>query len=89
MIRDNELAFHNLLVEIFIILTSEWEASTEESKQKDSASPYVSWRSAELFFCHNFWSHIRRCSTENLNLFIVWNACAKSEIDNLNVALCI
>ena len=87
MVGDDQLALHNLLVEVLIILSSEGEATTEEGEEKDTAGPNVGRGAAKLFFSDNFGSHVRWCTTENLYLFIVWNAGTESEVDNLYVAL--
>ena len=89
MVWHNELAFHDLLVEVFIILSSEGEAATEESKQEHSAGPYVSGRPAELLLTDDLRSHIAGRSAENLDFLVVWDTCAESEVDYLNVALCV
>lgn len=89
MIWDNELAFHDLLVEVFIVLSPKGETAAEESKEENSTCPNVCRRSAKLLFSHYLWSHVRRCTTEDLNLFIIRNTGTESKIDNLDVALSI
>ena len=89
MIRDNELTFHDLLVEVFIVLSPKWEATAKESKEENSTCPNVSWRSAKLLFSHYLWSHVRRRSTEYLYLFIIGNTGTESKIDDFDVPLCI
>ena len=85
MIWDHEIAFLDLLVKIFVILTPEREASTEKGKEQDSAGPYVSWRSTEFLLSNNLRSHIGWCATEDLDLLIVWYTCAEPKVDYLNV----
>lgn len=87
MVRDHKLTLHNLLVEIFIILASEWEATTEESKQENSTGPDVCRWAAEFFLGHNLRGHVGWCTTEYLDLFIVRDTGTKAKIDNFDVTL--
>lgn len=89
MIWDNKFTFHDLFVKVFVILTSEWETPTKESKEKYSTCPYICWRPTEFLFPDNLWSHIRRCSTEYFDFLVVRNAGTKPKIDNLHVAFCV
>jgi len=87
MVRDHKLTLHDLLVEILIILASEWEAAAKESKQEDSTGPDVCWRAAEFFLGHNLRGHVGWSTTEYLDLFIVGDARTKAKIDNFDVTL--
>ena len=87
MVRDHKLTLHDLLVEILIILASEWEATTEESKQEDSTGPDVCRWAAEFFLGYNLRGHVGWCTTEYLDLFIVRDTGTEAEIDNFDVTL--
>jgi hypothetical protein len=89
MVRDHKLTLHDLLVEILIILASEWEAATEESKQEDSTGPDVCWRATEFFLGNNLRGHVGWSTTEYLDLFIVRDTCTEAKIDYFDVTLCI
>ena len=86
VVRNHKFAFHNLLIEVFIVLASEWETPTEECKQKDSTSPDICRRSTKFFLGNNLWSHVWRSSTENFYLFVIWNASTEAKINNFDIS---
>jgi hypothetical protein len=87
MVRDHKLTLHDLLVEILIVLASEWEAATKESKQEDSTGPDVCWRAAEFFLGHNLRGHVGWGATEYLDFFIVRDTGTEAKIDYFDVTL--
>lgn len=87
VIWHHKFTLHDLLVEVLVILASEWETSAEEGKEQDATGPYVSRGPAELFLANDLRGHIGWCSTEYLDLLVVRNAGTESEVNDLDVAL--
>ena len=58
MVRDNKLTFHDLLIEVFIVLAPKGETTAKESKEENSTCPNVCWGSTKLLFGHYLWSHV-------------------------------
>lgn len=79
-----KLAASYLLIQVFIVHSSEWELATEHSKKENSAGPDISWRSVILFFTHYLWAHIRGRSAENLQLHVSARATAEPEINQFD-----
>ena len=63
-----ELSCGNFLVQVLVILTSEWELAAEHGKEKNAAGPYISWWSNVLSLHDYLWAHVRGRSTEDFQL---------------------
>jgi len=74
-------------VQLFIILSFEWESTTQQCKQQNTQSPDVSWRPRILDFADNFGGHVAGRSTENLNLALVGNTSWKAKINQFSDSL--
>ena len=70
-----QLLLANVRIELFVVLTFEREAATQQSIQENAECPYVCWRSGILNLTHDFWSHVRWRSAEYLDLLVVRDAC--------------
>lgn len=73
-----------LLIQVLVVHSSEWELTTEHSKEKNSTGPDISRWSIVLFFAHYFWTHVRGCTTENLEFDVSTRAAAEPEVNQLN-----
>ena len=58
MVGELKVLLADVGVELFIILSSKGEFTTEEGKEKNSEGPYVSWGSGVLYFTHDFRRHV-------------------------------
>jgi len=87
MVRDDEVALHDFLVEVLIILAPEGEAATEKGKEQDSTGPNVGRRTTELFLCDNLRCHVTRGATEDLDFLVIWNAGTEAKVNDLDVSL--
>ena len=66
-------------------MSSVRELPTEESKEQDAGGIDICWRSAKFSLAHNLRCHIRRCSAENFDLLLIWNASRESKIYELDL----
>ena len=85
MIWNHQVIICNLLVQVLVILPPIREAAAEEGKEKDTGGVDVSRRPAELNLFDDFWSHVRRCTTEELDFLSVGNLGAKTKVDKFDV----
>lgn len=81
MVRKLQLLLAYVRIQFFVILASEREFTAQKSKKENSKGPNVRRRPRIFNFAHNFWSHIRRSSTENLDFSFVRNTRRETKID--------
>ena len=86
MVRDCQVTSLYFAVQVFVVLASERELATEESKEQDSTCIYVCRWSTVFGLLDYFRSHVRRRSTKHLDPLIIWNARAESEIYQLDIS---
>lgn len=86
MVRDCQVTSLYFAVQVFVVLASERKLTTEESKEQDSTCIDVRWWSAVFCLLDYFRSHVRRSSTKHFDPLIIWNACAESEIYQLDIS---
>lgn len=75
----------DLAVELFVCGTAVWELATEHGEQEDTYGPDVSWWPTVLCLAHNLRCHVRGCTAEDLDLFLVWNAGGEAKVNDLDV----
>ena len=86
MVRDCQVTSLYFAIQIFVVLASERKLTTEESKEQDTTCIYVRWWSAVFCLLDYFRSHVRRRSTKHFDPLIIWDACAESKIDQLDIS---
>ena len=75
MIGQWKLLLANIVVQLLIILAFEWEAAAKKSIEKNTECPDISWWACVFNLTYYFGRHVRRSSTEDLDFFLVRNAC--------------
>jgi len=81
MARNYQVIIDNLLVQLFVIFTSEWKAAAEEGEQEDTRGIYISVRTTKLNFLYDLRCHVRGCATEELDFLCVGNLGTESKVN--------
>ena len=74
MIRELEVLLADVLVQLFIVGSSEWELTAKQGIKEHSEGPDISWWTRVLDLAYDLRCHIGWCSTEYLHLPIMWDA---------------
>ena len=85
VIWNHQVIICNLLVQVLVILPPIREASAEEGKEEDTGGVDVSRRPAELNLFDDFWGHVRRRTTEELDFLSVGDLGAETKVDEFDV----
>lgn len=80
MIRDLKIASHDFVVKILVILSFERKLSTEKGVEQHPRCIDISWWPTKLSLPNNFWSHVGRRTTEDLDPLIIWYTCRKAKV---------
>lgn len=87
MVGEHKLCRGDFLVKIFIVFTSEWEATTEKCKQKHSRCVYISWWSAKFKLLYDFRCHVRWGSTKKLHFLSIRNLSTEPKVNQFDVSI--
>lgn len=84
MVWEGQLLCLDIVVKFLVVRASEREFAAEERIEQDSQGPNISRRPRILNLAHDFGRHIRRSSTEDLDLTFMRDACRESKVNNLD-----
>ena len=88
MVGYLQLLLLDVSVELFVVLTSEWELATQESKEEHAEGPDICRRPRVLDLAHDLRCHVRRGSAEDLDFSLMWDTSGEAEINQFHSLLC-
>ena len=84
VIGERQLFLANIGVQLLVVLALEWESAAKEGIEENTERPHVDGRSGVFNLAHDLRGHVRRSTTENFDLLLVWNASREPKIDQLH-----
>ena len=88
MVGYLQLLLLDVSVKLFVVLTSEWELATQESKEEHAEGPDICGRPRVLDLAHDLRCHVRRCSAEDLDFSLMRDTSGEAEINQFHSLLC-